>query len=335
MVTIRDVAEEASVSVSTASRILSNSSKEKFAEETRQKVLLASEKLGYRPNFAARALVSGRTRIIAAIFPRVYDTPFTALASLQILAGIENFCSDHGYHMLISSPKITDGELESNFIDLLSGNYLDGVIIDGHFDISPIMALINHLQIPAVVLGHYDHTFYLRSDNNAGGQLMMAHLIALGHRRIGIIEVPDMTQRLEGVRAAAIAHGLDFESLPRYAGNRSEESGAAGAVALLRANPDLTALVCFNDRMAIGAINGAQGMGCHIPEHLSVIGYDDLPRARDFHPPLTTINHQLSAWGGRAMAMLLQVMQGETPESVIIAPKLIVRGSTAALRENL
>lgn len=334
MATIRDVAEHALVSVSTASRILSNSTKEKYSEETRRRVLLASAKLGYRPNFAARALASGQTRIIAAIFPRVYDTPFTALASLQIMAGIEAFCSDNGYHMLISSPRITNGELETNFIDLLASNYLDGVIIDGHFDISPIMTLIESWQIPVVVLGHYDHTYYLRSDNVAGGRLMLEHLVGLGHRRIGIIQVEDMAQRLAGVRLAALESGLAFESLPRYPGNLSEESGAAGAEALLRAHPDLTALLAFNDRMAIGALRQAQSMGYRVPDDVSVIGYDDLPRSRDLHPPLTTINHELPSWGERAMQMLLLMMQGGTPESVVIAPRLIVRGSTAPPRQQ-
>lgn len=332
MATIRDVAERASVSVSTASRILSNSTKEKYSDETRAKVIRASEELGYRPNFAARALVSGHTRIIAAIFPRIYDTPFTALASLQILSGIEAFCSDNGYHMLITSPKMSQGVLDTHFTDLLSGGYLDGVIIDGHFNISSIMALITPLDIPAVVLGHHWHTYYLRSDNVAGGRLMMEHLIQLGHRRIGIIGVDDMSQRLEGVRLAAVENGLDPDRLPHCDGHLSEESGAAAAETLLRENPDLTALVVFNDRMAMGAMRQLQSMGYRIPEQISIVGYDDLPRSRDFNPALTTINHQLSQWGSLAMGMLLQVMQGKTPDPIVITPQLVVRQSTIAVQ---
>lgn len=332
MATIRDVAERASVSVSTASRILSNSPKEKYSDETRAKVLRASKELGYRPNFAARALVSGQTRIIAAIFPRIYDTPFTALASLQILSGIEAFCSDNGYHMLITSPRLKDGVLDTHFTDLLTGGYLDGVIIDGHFNISSIMDFISPLKIPAVVLGHHLHTYYLRSDNVIGGRLMMEHLIQLGHRRIGIIGVADMSQRLEGVRQGVESHQLDFDSLPRCNGNLSEDSGADAAEILMREHPDLTALITFNDRMAMGAIRQIQSMGYRVPDQISVVGYDDLPRSRDFNPPLTTINHKLSEWGSLAMRMLLQVMTGESPESIIIKPQLVVRQSTAALR---
>lgn len=329
MATIRDVAKRAKVSVSTASRILSNSTKEKFTDKTRARVLKASVELGYRPNFAARALVSGETRIIAAIFPRIYDTPFTALASLQIMSGIESYCSDSGYHMLISSPKIIDGVLDPNFISLLSGGYLDGAIIDGHFNISPIMEFIEHLNLHTVIIGHHPHTYHLRSDNRDGGRLMMSHLIDLGHRNIGMISVPDIAERLMGVRLSAEEHDIDFDCLPNEVGNFSEESGASAARRLIETHPDLTAIVAFNDRMAMGAINQLQGMGYSVPEQISVVGYDDLPRSRDFSPPLTTINHRLNEWGGLAMTMLHDLIRGNDPDPMILTPELVVRGSTA------
>jgi LacI family transcriptional regulator len=332
--TIRDVAKLAGVSVSTASRILSNSTKEKFSQATRDKVLKASTELGYRPNFAARALVSGQTHIIAATFPRIYDTPFTTLASLQILAGIEAFCSDNGYHMLITSPKIIDGKLDTNFTNLLSGGYLDGVIIYGHCNITPIMDFMKNLDMPCVVLGHHPHTYFLRSDNVLGGQMMMEHLISLGHHKIGVISVPDITQRLEGVRLAAVKHDISFDSLPRFSGSFSEESGAIGAETLLMNHPELTALVAFNDRMAMGAINQLRDMGYCVPEDISIIGYDDLPRSRDFNPPLTTINHQLSDWGLLAMEMLLNMMNGGSPDSIVLTPQLVIRQSTTAPRTS-
>ena len=283
--------------------------KRHYSDATRARVLEASLELGYRPNFAARALVSGKTRIIAAVFPRIYDTPFTARASLQILAGIEAYCSDHGYHMLISSPQITDETLDPNFMNLMAGGYLDGAIIDGHFNIAPILDFISHLDIPLVVLGHHPHTYYLRSDNLLGGKLMMSHLIELGHRNIGIISVPDIVERLKGVQLATEEHGLDYSSLPVESGDFSEQSGALAAEKLITQNPDLTAIVAFNDRMAMGAIKQLQRMGCLVPDQISVVGYDDLPRSSDFNPPLTTINHQLKDWGQLAMGMLLDVIQ--------------------------
>ena len=334
MATIRDVASRANVSVSTASRILSNSRKEKYAEETRERVLEASIALGYRPNFAARALVSGETRIIAAVFPRFRDTPFTALASLQILSGIEAFCSDSGYHMLISSPKIIDGVLDPNFVNLLSGGYLDGVIMDGHSNIAPIMDIISALDIPLIMLGTYPYRHYLQSDNQMGGSLMMDHLIELGHRQIGLIALRDIEDRMLGVQNAAEAHGVDFYQLPCEFGDFSEDSGAAAAERLIQANPDLTAIVAFNDRMAMGAIRRLQTLGFQVPQHISVVGHDDLPRSRDFSPALTSVNHQLACWGQLAMGMLLELMRGIEPQSITLTPQLNVRQSTAAARQQ-
>jgi DNA-binding LacI/PurR family transcriptional regulator len=329
--TIQDVANRANVSISTASRILSNSTKEKFADATRARVLKASEELGYRPNFAARALVSGETQIIAAVFPRIYDTPFTALASLQILSGIEAFCSDNDYHMLITSPKIIDGKLDTSFINLLSGGYLDGAIIDGHFDITPIMEIVTQSSVPAVILGEQQpHPYYLRSDNLMGGHLMMNHLIELGHRNIGIIAVPDIVERRQGVERAAEEHGLDFASLPLEFGDFSEVSGATAAEKLISNHPELTAIAVFNDRMAIGAIKQLQSLGYKVPKQISIVGYDDLSRSSYFSPSLTTINHQLSVWGKLAMGMLLEIIQGKTPDSITLSPRLVVRESTIA-----
>ena len=332
MPTIRDVADRAKVSVSTASRILSNASRAKYAESTRERVLEASAALGYRPNFAARALVSGRTRIIGAVVPRHRDTPFTALASLQILAGIEAYCSDHGYHVLISSPKLAGGQLDPHFADLLSGGYLDGLIVEGHSDIAPIVDFLSSLDLPVVVLGTYPYPHHLRSDNLLGGALMMRHLLALGHRRIGLIALPDIKERMRGVRQAWEAQGGDADQLPVELGNFSEASGETAAERLMSAHPDLTAIVAFNDRMALGAIRRLQALGYRIPQDISVVGHDDLPRSQDSNPPLTTINHQLSDWGGLAMDMLMQLMNGGCPQPIVMEPRLVARKSTAAAR---
>jgi LacI family transcriptional regulator len=334
VVTIRDVAKRASVSISTASRILSNSTTEKFAEATQARVLRASLELGYRPNFAARALVSGRTRIVAAVFPRIYDTPFTALASLQILAGIEACCSANGYHLLLSSPQILDGIVDAGFTNLLAGGYLDGIIIDGHFRIDPVMEVLQAFELPMVMLGYHPHPYYLRSDNFRGGSLLLQYIIELGHQEIGIIGLPDgvslaADQRLSGMKSACEAHGMDFNRLLRIDGTFSSDSGAAAAAALLGANPGLTALVALNDRMAMGAVRYLQGNGYRVPDQISVVGYDDLPQVSDFNPPLTSINQQLPRWGELAMNMLMAQFEEREVESVVLEPQLVIRKSAA------
>jgi LacI family transcriptional regulator len=336
VVTIRDVARRASVSVSTASRILSNSTTEKYSEATQAKVLRASLELGYRPNFAARALASGETRIIAVVFPRIYDTPFTALASLQILSGIEAFCSENGYHTLLSSPRIIDGKVDPSFINMLAGGYPDGVIIDGNFHIEPIMEALEQFDLPIILIGYHRHPYYLRSDNFLGGRLLMKHIVELGHREIGVIGLPNgvsptADERLKGVCTEAQAHGLDSDALPLVDGRFSADGGALAASELLSINPDLTAIVALNDRMAMGAIRQLQKMDYPVPDRISVVGYDDLPQSNEFNPPLTTINQHLSEWGALAMTMLLELIKGRHPEPVVLQPRLVVRRSTAPL----
>lgn len=335
MATLRDVAKRASVSMSTASRILSFSTKEKFAESTKTKVLRASMELGYRPNFAARALASGKSHIVAAVFPRIYDTPFTALASLQILSSIEAFCSENGYHVLLSSPRIVDGKVDPSFMSLLAGGYPDGIIIDSHYDVEPIMAALQTFQLPTVVMGYHPHPYYLRSDNLLGGRLLARHILELGHRRIGIIGLADgvslaADQRLQGVQEEIKAYGLD--ACPRCDGMFSADSGADAARTLISQYPDLTALIVLNDRMAMGAVRQLQTMGYSVPDDVSVVGYDDLPQTRDFNPPLTTISQQLSDWGALTMNMLLMLLDGREPEPVVLPPQLMVRKSTAPVR---
>ncbi len=334
MVTIKDVAKRASVSVSTASRILSRATTEKFSESTQVRVYRASLELGYRANFAAQSLVSGETRIIASVFPRIYGTPFTALASVQILSGIEAFCSANGYHMLLSSPRLIDGKVDSSFVNMLAGGYPDGIIIDSHFQIDPIMEVVQQFGIPTVALGSLSHPYRLQSDNFLGGELVMRHIVDLGHKHIGIIGVPDgvspaADQRLMGMRIVTDELGLEFDSLPRVNGNFSSDSGASAATELITTHPELTAILAINDRMAMGAILQLQAMNYLIPEQLSITGYDDLSRAGEFNPSITTINQQLASWGELSMQMLLDVIAGQQPEPLVIQPRLIIRKSTA------
>lgn len=298
-------------------------------------MLRASLELGYKPNFAARALASGKSHIVAVVFPHVYETPFKALASLEILASIEAFCSQNGYHVLISSPRLVDGKVDASFTSLLAGGYPDGVILDSHMtNVEPIMAVLDEFRVPTVVLGYHPHRYYLRSDNFAGGQLIARHILELGHRRIGIIGVADGTSvsadwRLKGIRRAFEELNFDYTHVPRCDGTYSSDSGAGAAAQLLTAHPDLTALIVLNDRMAFGAVRQLQAMGYRVPEQISVTGYDDLPQARDFRPPLTTINQHLPEWGALSMTVLLELLAGREPQPVCVPPELVVRESTA------
>lgn len=332
MPTLEDVARRAGVSTATVSKVLSNTPY--FTEATRNKVLLAVKEIGYVPNLAARALSSGRTQIIAVVFPYVYDAIFADPRILCVLEGIDAECNLRGYNLLISTPRLIEGSVDENYLQLIQSGYLDGVIALNHVPFASVLDPVIKKGIPAVSIGGPPSACSVSSDHHAGGVLIMEHLLELGHRRIGIITVPDSIntgteQLLQGIQDAAQAGGLDFNSLPKAVGDYSTASGADCAAQLLRQHPDLTALLCLNDRMAMGALQEAHRLGLRVPEQLTITGYDDIPAAATTVPPLTTINQRSLTTGYEASRMLFELLNGQKPESKIIPVELVVRGSSA------
>lgn len=253
---------------------------------------------------------------------------------LHLLAGIEARCSERGYNVLISAPRLTASGPDPNFLTLLQGGYLDGVIVQDDFTVASILTLLRAHKIPALSLGHAEHDLFVRGNDVEGGNMLMSHLLEMGHRKLGLIAVPSgvhlaVEQRLSAIRAAAEAYGVNFATLPREDGNFSQESGKAAVKRLLTRQPDLTAIVALNDRMAMGAVRQVQALGLRVPEDLSVVGYDDIPLAAEFSPPLTTINQQPQAWGPLAVDIMLERLQGHSPKSTVFPSTLVVRESSA------
>ncbi len=334
MPTLQDVARRAGVSTATVSKVLSNTPY--FTEETRRKVMRAVHELGYVPNLAARALAAGKTRIVAVVFPYVYESIFSDPLTLRILGGIESVIRERGYNLLLSTPRLSPTDLDVHYLQLVRSGYLDGLIaIDNVPGVSAV-APAREKGLPAVVIGYgvREGDFWVRSDDVSGGEQIMTHVIGLGHRQIGLITVPEninmaLQHRLEGMRTIAEAHGIDFDRLPRALGDFSIESGAAAAAELLSRHPELTALVCLNDRMAMGAIQQARLMGRRVPEDLSVTGYDDIPGASSFSPPLTTIDQRAPESGQAAAHILLDILEGATPDNLVLPVRFVHRATTA------
>lgn len=338
MPTLQDVAKRAGVSTATVSKVLSN--KPYFTEETRDKVMKAVAELGYVPHLAARALSSGRTGIIAVVFPYLYDMIFSDPLVLRILEGIESEASQRGYAILLSTPKLTDHGPDPKYHQLITSGYIDGMITLDNVPFASVTEPASRKGIPAVAIGYYETPYTVQSDDYSGGVQLMRHVTALGHRHIGIISVPERLHyaihyRLDGLRAAAEEANLDFDSVPRADGDFSTASGSKGAACLLEQHPDLTAIICLNDRMAIGAIQAAKQAGREVPADLSVVGYDDIPMAAAITPPLTTIDQQAPELGRAAARMLFEVIDNRAPASVRLSTALVVRESSAAVQPYL
>ncbi len=199
------------------------------------------------------------------------------------------------------------------------------------------MRIIRHHHLPCVVVGYADHAFTLRADNLGGFRQIIDHLCGLGHDRIGIIGLDDRLfavagERMAGIEAGAREHDLDFQSLPYVDGRFSQAEGMESIRTLVQTHPELTALVALNDRLALNAMRVLRQIGLRIPQDISVVGYDDLPQAADVVPGLTTVNQNLDSWGAIAAEMLLEIIAGGSPASVVLETQLIVRESTAPPR---
>lgn len=326
------VAKRAGVSIATVSKVLSNTPY--FTEETRQKVMQAVEELGYTPNLVARALSSGKTHIIAVIFPYVFDTVFTDPLVQHILEGVEAVCSERGYHVLVKTPRISREGPDEHYLSLIQSGYVEGIVALDNVPMTSVLAPARARGIPAVAIGYQDHPFFVHSADEQGGRQLMRHVLDLGHRQLGIITIPEglnfsIMGRMDGLRLEAEAHQLNFAAIPQYAGDFSIQSGQKGAQELLEAFPQITALLCLNDRMALGAIHQARQMGRTVPDDLTIVGYDDILGAQYSIPPLTTINQQAPQLGRLATEMLFEVLRGEEPTSVVLPTELIVRESSA------
>lgn len=328
--TIAMVAKEAGVSPATVSRILNgtavvNDAKKKAVDD-------AVARLGYVPNPMARGLAGGRTLSIG-IMTQAIDSPFYGAA----LRGIEDQLDPAGYSPLFVSGHWME-ETELRCIEVLMARRVDGIIVlTGRLTDEELKKISR--QVPAVVTGRTlqeANLYSLDFDNFDGGKMATDHLIGLGHRQIAFIaggaEHPDARERFRGYSAALQAAGIPFQPELVVQGEYNEESGQQAVNTLLARKVPFTAIFSTNDQMAIGAAHGLQLHGLNVPTDVSLVGFDDLPSSRFAIPALTTIHQPAYEMGELAAQAMLALLQGETPNQVLSAPRLITRASTVQPR---
>lgn len=326
-VTIKDVSRDAGVSIKTVSRVLN---KEKYVgEETRKRVEEAVARLHFRPSIAARSLAGRRSYQIALICDN--PSPFYVY---EMQLGIRDRCLEDGMRM-IAQPYDRDSEsLLEEIESLVDQTHPDGLILTPPVtDYPAVLALLAERQVrvvriqPGTELGLTASTFI---DNEAAGAAMTAHLIALGHRRIGFI-VGDPSyvvsgQRWAGYLDALDAAGIAVDSALTREGDFTFPSGVAATEALLALDRPPTAIFASNDAMAAGALAVAHRRGMRLPDDLSVAGFDDTTLATSVWPALTTIRQPMRALAYQAAALLLAAE--ETRERRELPFELVVRDST-------
>lgn len=325
--TLRDVAALAGVSHQTVSRVINN--RPEVAPATRAKVQAAISQLDFRPHAIARSMARGRTYTLACLAPNLTD--FTYASNME---GAEIVARAHGYYLLCA--QFADrAQFDDLIEELAARRRVDGLIV-----ISPYLderRVRLPEGIPAVLMAgrpRDDAGQMVILDNREGGRSVARHLIGLGHRRIGQILGPraeDCTLERElGFQEALAAAGIPIDPALTLAGDWSATSGYELLKALVTREPALTAIFAHNDRMAVGAIRAARDLGLRIPQDLSVVGFDDMPLASYFDPPLTTMRQDTFAIGRACAKLLLDSLEMNAAATTVIrlTAELVVRQST-------
>jgi len=323
-----DVARLAGVSHQTVSRVINDNAH--VRPETRRKVLAAMRTLDYRPNPAARALVTGRSRTLGVVS---VDTTLYGPAST--LFAIEQAAHAAGYFITIMSLLTMDRASVLGAVDRLRVQGVDGILV-----ITPqegaaqsVVNLPASVPVVAVEAGRPGSVPVVAVDQLAGAAGATQLLLDLGHSNVWHVAGPrdflEAQQRVEGWRATLTAAGIDPP--PVLSGDWSPRSGYQVGRRLAQ-EPGVTAVFVANDQMALGVLRALHERGRSIPGEVSIVGFDDIPEAQYFTPPLTTVRQDFGEMGRSSLRLLLDLMKSDRaqpPSHLTIAPELVVRRSTA------
>jgi DNA-binding LacI/PurR family transcriptional regulator len=329
--TIKDVAARAGVSRQTVSRVINR--KGEVSDATRDRVLATIEELGYRPNAAARSMVVGRTCTLGCISPSLTDYTFA-----HIIDSAQAEARRLGYFVLTgSAPTVEDVE---PLLEEMLRRQVDGLMVlnpraDERYRyflplIEKDMAVLYLNSTP-----RGEPVSSVHCDDRQGGYEATRYLVELGHRFIATILGPSNEEasadRLAGYRQALAEADLTCEPDCVVRGNWSATSGYEAMRHLLAVPREFTAVFCQNDQMAIGAIRALREAGRRLPDDVSIIGFDDIPLASYFDPPLTTLRQPMRETGERAVQVLVETIQDpdRTPEQIVIPARLLERASCA------
>ncbi len=329
--TSADVAARAGVSRTTVSFVLNDRADGAIPEATRRRVLEAARELGYRPHGAAQALAGGASHAIGLVLRQSPDQVSADALLAETLWGIGSEAHEGGYRVLVEP--LAEGR---RYADLVGSRHVDGLIVSGPRTDDEELARLVADGFPVVLQGSSPSldTDSVDVDNRAGARAAVDHLIALGHRRVACITNAPLpytaaAERLGGYRDALEAAGIADDPELVAEGSFDAASGRAAMHDLLLRAPDLTGVFAGSDIVAFGALRAIREAGRQVPGDVSVVGFDDIPLARHFDPPLTTIRIPARELGAAAGRALLDRLGGGTgSERRLLPTELVVRDST-------
>ncbi|RIA47258.1 LacI family DNA-binding transcriptional regulator [Dichotomicrobium thermohalophilum] len=330
--TLQDVARAARVSTATVSRVLNTPGQVRV--ETRARVEAAIARLGYLPHFGGRALALNRTNTVGVVIPTMANAIFA-----RGLQALQETLAEAEINLLIATSGY-DVAREAEQIRTLLSRSVDGIVLIGEARPRESYDLLNSHGTPFVILWTWraDSPYIcVGFDNRAAARAMAEHVISAGHRRIamisGLTESNDRAQlRLEGVRDALHLHGLALDGAHLAETPYGLDQGAEAAAHLLMLPQRPTAILCGNDVLAAGAIEGARRAGFVVPADVSIVGFDDVELARVAQPPLTTVHVPHRRMGHEGARVLLEMISDQGPgHSVELETEIVDRASLGRL----
>jgi LacI family transcriptional regulator len=335
-VTLRDVAARAGVHPATASRALNPETRILVSEDTASRVLDAAAALGYRPNPVARSLRTRRSHTVGVLIPDLNNPLFP-----PIVRGLEDRLATAGYVALIGNTD-SDDERERMVFEQMRARHVDGLVLATARLRHPLLAEAARAEMPVVLINRLaqDYSFPSVSvDNERGVRMAVAHLSALGHRRIAHIAGPQEMStglsRYRGFVTAMESGGMQVDSdLVVFAKAFTVEEGRRCSRLLLERDTGCTAIAAGNDMLAVGCYAALDDAGLSCPDDISVVGFNDMPFIDRLRPPLTTIRFPHYQVGTEAAQLLLErIAEHAGPVKILyLAPELVIRGSTARAR---
>ena len=324
-----DVTAKAGVSHQTVSRVVNGHPN--VAPRTRERVQRAIAELGYRPNTAARALVTGSTRTFGLVISHINQ-----YGPAQTLLGLEQAARSAGYSLSVAILDEDSEQAMREAVDRFVGQKVDAVVALSTY--GQAVEALRRFEAPvpliAVQVGRDESRPTVWVAQEVGGALATRHLLDLGHRTVHHVTGPcdslEAQRRTAGWQRELEAAGARVPEVLR--GDWWPSSGyAAGQqlAAQMRAGEEVTAVFVANDQMALGLLNALHDEGVSVPGDLSVVGFDDVPECGFYNPPLTTVRQDFAELGRRGVQLVLARLRGEHAEAEPVMPQLVVRGTSA------
>lgn len=337
--TLREIADQAGVHISTASRVLRQPEPADGWSDSALRVRQVAEELGYQPNLWAASLRTRKTTTIGVVMPRLTDVVVATM-----FQGIEEAATAAGYSVLLSSPP-DDLNAQRKAVEFLASRQVDGLMLSSiHLPGTDFVDSLPLRSLPILLLNrHIDPATsspnsslpFVSGDDRLGGYLAGKHLLDCGYRDLGVIAGPDHAstsrERVAGFRDALTEAGLELPPNRIVASEFEVQGGVDAAATLLSGNTRPDAVFTVSDTIAIGVLGVARDLGLSIPDDLALVGYNDIPVVSQLPVPLTTVRSPAHKIGATGLEHLLALIAGRNVESVKLPVELIVRASTRKL----